>query len=50
MSFFAAPAADTAASVLDDQDVLYTRKEAAVYLKVSIPTLERWAREGKQSE
>jgi hypothetical protein len=32
--------------ILDDQDVLYTRKEAAKYLRNSVPTLERWAREG----
>jgi hypothetical protein len=35
-----------AASILDDRDVLLTRKEAAQYLRKSIPTLERWAREG----
>jgi hypothetical protein len=35
-----------AATVLDDRDVLLTRKEAAAYLRKSVPTLERWAREG----
>jgi hypothetical protein len=35
-----------AAGVLDERDVLLTRKEAAVYLRKSVPTLERWAREG----
>jgi hypothetical protein len=35
-----------AASILDDRDVLLTRKEAAQYLRKSVPTLERWAREG----
>jgi excisionase family DNA binding protein len=33
-------------SVLDDRDILYTRKEAAAYLKKSEPTLERWAADG----
>jgi predicted DNA-binding transcriptional regulator AlpA len=33
-------------SVLDDRDILYTRKEAARYLKKSEPTLERWAAQG----
>ena len=32
--------------VLDDRDILYTRREAAKYLKKSEPTLERWARLG----
>jgi predicted DNA-binding transcriptional regulator AlpA len=32
--------------VLDDRDVLLTRKEAAAYLKKSGPTLERWAAQG----
>jgi hypothetical protein len=31
---------------LDDRDILYTRREAAKYLKKSEPTLERWARLG----
>jgi hypothetical protein len=31
---------------LDDRDILYTRREAAEYLKKSCPTLERWARLG----
>ena len=31
---------------LDDGDVLYTRREAAEYLRKSVPTLERWARQG----
>lgn len=31
---------------LDDRDILYTRKEAAAYLKKSEPTLERWAAQG----
>jgi hypothetical protein len=34
------------AGILDDRDVLLTRKEAAQYLRKSVPTLERWAREG----
>jgi hypothetical protein len=29
--------------VLDDNDILYTRAEAAEYLRKSPPTLERWA-------
>ena len=33
-------------AVLDDRDILYTRREAAAYLKKSEPTLERWARLG----
>ena len=32
--------------LLDDQDILYTRREAARYLKKSEPTLERWAAQG----
>jgi predicted DNA-binding transcriptional regulator AlpA len=32
--------------VLDDRDILFTRKEAAAYLKKSEPTLERWAAQG----
>jgi hypothetical protein len=32
--------------IIDDCDILLTRKEAAVYLRKSVPTLERWAREG----
>ena len=31
---------------LDDRDVLYTRREAAEYLKKGESTLERWARLG----
>jgi hypothetical protein len=38
--------AGRAAGILDDRDFLVTRKEAAVYLRKSIPTLERWARDG----
>lgn len=34
------------AGMLDDRDILVTRKEAAVYLRKSVPTLERWARDG----
>jgi Helix-turn-helix domain len=33
-------------NVLDDRDVLYTRQEAAEYLRKSVPTLERWAKVG----
>jgi excisionase family DNA binding protein len=33
---------------LNGDDVLLTRKEAASYLRVSVPTLERWAREGRE--
>jgi len=29
--------------ILDDNDILYTRREAADYLRMSVPTLERWA-------
>jgi hypothetical protein len=32
--------------VLDDRDVLLTRREAAQYLRKSVDTLERWARLG----
>jgi hypothetical protein len=32
--------------IVDDRDVLLTRPEAAQYLRKSVPTLERWAREG----
>ena len=32
--------------IRDDRDILLTRKEAAAYLRKSVPTLERWAREG----
>jgi hypothetical protein len=35
-----------AGQILDDRDVLLTRKESAKYLRKSVPTLERWAREG----
>jgi hypothetical protein len=35
-----------AAEILDDRDVLLTRKESAKYLRKSVPTLERWGREG----
>jgi hypothetical protein len=31
---------------LDDRDILYTRAEAANYLRKSVPTLERWTRLG----
>jgi hypothetical protein len=31
---------------LSDQDVLLTRAEAARFLRRSVPTLERWARDG----
>jgi hypothetical protein len=31
---------------LDDRDILYTRNEAAEYLRTSVPTMERWARLG----
>lgn len=34
------------ADVLTDADVLMTRREAAGYLRRSIPTLERWAMQG----
>ena len=29
---------------LDDRDILYTRPEAAEYLRKSVPTMERWAK------
>ena len=35
-----------AADLLDDNDILYTRSEAAEYLRKAVPTLERWARIG----
>jgi len=35
-----------AADLLDDRDILYTRPEAAKYLRMSVPTLERWAKLG----
>jgi hypothetical protein len=35
-----------AADLLDDNDILYTRPEAARYLRKSVPTLERWAKLG----
>jgi hypothetical protein len=31
---------------LDDNCILYTRREEAEYLRKSVPTLERWARLG----
>jgi excisionase family DNA binding protein len=31
----------------DDRDVLLSREEAAAYLRVSLPTLELWARNGE---
>lgn len=34
------------AAPLTDADVLMTRREAADYLRRSIPTLERWAMQG----
>jgi hypothetical protein len=39
-------ASNVICDMLDDRDVLYTRREAAEYLKKSEPTLERWARLG----
>jgi hypothetical protein len=36
----------SASGIADDRDVLMTRPEAAQYLRRSVPTLERWAREG----
>jgi len=33
-------------NVLDDRDIIYTRAEAAKYLRKSVPTLERWAKLG----
>jgi excisionase family DNA binding protein len=30
-----------------EQDILLSRAEAAVYLRVSLPTLELWARNGE---
>lgn len=32
--------------ILDERDVLLTRKEAAQYLRKSVPTMERWAKLG----
>jgi excisionase family DNA binding protein len=32
--------------MIDDRDVLYTRKQAAEYLDKSESTLERWSAEG----
>ena len=32
--------------MLDDRDILYTRKQAAEYLDKSESTLERWQRDG----
>jgi excisionase family DNA binding protein len=37
---------DLGAHITDD-DVLLTRAEAAKYLRRSVPTLERWARDGR---
>jgi hypothetical protein len=34
------------AQMLDDRDILYTRKEAAEYLDKAESTLERWSRDG----
>ncbi len=31
---------------LPDADTLFTRAEAAIYLRRSVPTLERWAKVG----
>jgi excisionase family DNA binding protein len=31
----------------DDRDVLLSREETAAYLRVSLPTLELWARNGE---
>ena len=31
---------------IDDRDILLTRREAAEYLRRSVPTLERWATKG----
>jgi hypothetical protein len=46
MDGISALALSTAARNLlaEQQDVLLTRVEAARYLRVSVPTLERWAR------
>lgn len=38
--------AEGATHLLDDRDILYTRPEAAKYLRKSVPTLERWAKFG----
>jgi predicted DNA-binding transcriptional regulator AlpA len=32
--------------ILDDRDVLLSRREAAAFLRKSVPTLERWAKLG----
>lgn len=37
------PVDTSAASRLTDADVMFTRAEAAQYLRRSVPTLERWA-------
>lgn len=37
---------ETAGLPVADRDVLYTRDEAARFLRNSVPTLERWARLG----
>ena len=39
-------APDTTALALDDRDKFLTRREAAGYLRKSIPTLERWHKLG----
>jgi predicted DNA-binding transcriptional regulator AlpA len=36
----------SASNVIDDRDVLLTRPEAAQYLRKTVPTLERWSRDG----
>jgi hypothetical protein len=43
---FQAPRSGTVGGYLNEEDVFLTRKEAAEYLRRSIPTLERWASEG----
>jgi hypothetical protein len=35
-----------AAATVNDRDVFLTRREAAEYLRKSVPTLERWAKLG----
>lgn len=40
------PAREPSFSPVAEQDVLYTRDEAARFLRNSVPTLERWARLG----
>ena len=37
------PSLNGSISALDANDILLTRREAAEYLRSSIPTLERWA-------